>query len=525
MGQGGYGVFSIFLVEDETIELDLLKDYIDWAGMGIRVVGSANNGRKAWKQIQTLLPDIVLSDVRMPIMDGLQLATLIQERFDWMKIVFLSGHDEFAYVKSALSAGAVGYLLKPVDPDELFDVMSKVKEEVEKANLLRRTKQMLVDKNIEDLLSETSSESAEQSWLDLTKLDPKYLSQVYICALVQVDDSHAIPDVTAKLLKEQDDPLQVFHSLMEAFSLSGTFIRLSADRWILAVPCTEGLDLQSFWQALSESIRKTWEWSATIGVCEEAGLLSQARDMLKEAEKAVEERFYRGSGNVIYSGEVQEESKEHDSLGVQALPEKLHWSILPDSKEEVGRIFDSMARLRVPRKTVYQVTSNLIQGIISELSKYENWEDKGFGSSSEWNQALAKIESVAGIKGFVQDLLDRASGYLEEKHQDRHAVLVQQVADIIDNEYPEALTIEYLAGRVYLSPNYLRVLFKEKKGCTVHEYLTTVRLLKALELLRDRKLKIHDVARNIGFDNTSYFCSFFYKNQGVTPNEYRKKFL
>ena len=84
---------------------------------------------------------------------------------------------------------------------------------------------------------------------------------------------------------------------------------------------------------------------------------------------------------------------------------------------------------------------------------------------------------------------------------------------------------DYLAGKVYLSPNYLRVLFKEKMGCTVHEYLTKARLTRALELLSDKTLKIHDVSRQVGYDNTSYFCSFFYKTQGVTPNEYRKKFL
>ncbi|RED64968.1 response regulator transcription factor [Cohnella lupini] len=518
-------MFSIYLVEDEIIELDLLINYIDWESMGIRVIGSAKNGRIAWKQIQTLQPDIVLSDVRMPIMDGLRLASLIQEQFDWMKIVFLSGHDEFAYVKSALSAGAVGYLLKPVNPGELSEVMSKVKEEVEKANLLRRSKQMLAEKNIGNLLSEAGGESAQETWHELTRLDPRYLSQEYVGALVQVDDPHALPEATAKLLKEQEDPFQVFHSQLEAFSLSGTIIRLGANRWFLAVPAAEGTNLSFFWLALSESIRKTWEWTATIGVCEKAGLLRQSRDMLKEAEKAVDERFYRGSGNVIYSGNVQAENEELDNLEVQALPEKLQLSDLPDAEEEAGRIFDSMVRLRIPRKSAYRVTSNLIQAIFSELYKYEDWADRGFGDSTEWNQEVARIETVAGMKSFVLNLLERAGGYLEEKHRDRHAMLVQQVAGIIDNEYPDALTIDYLAGRVYLSPNYLRVLFKEKKGCTVHEYLTKVRLQKALGLLRDRKLKIHDVARNVGFDNTSYFCSFFYKNQGVTPNEYRKKFL
>ena len=122
------------------------------------------------------------------------------------------------------------------------------------------------------------------------------------------------------------------------------------------------------------------------------------------------------------------------------------------------------------------------------------------------------------------ELTGRLCSQLGDRQQDRHMQLVRQVRDIIDREYHDSLTIDYLA-KVYLSPNYLRVLFKEKTGCTVHEYLTRIRLGKSLELLRDKSLKIHDVARKVGYDNTSYFCSFFYKTQGVTPNEYRKKFL
>ncbi|MBW7453546.1 response regulator, partial [Paenibacillus sepulcri] len=118
-------MLTIFLVDDETIELDLMENHIDWASMGIQVVGTARNGRKAWEQIQRLQPDIVLTDVRMPVMDGLRLAALIQEKLGWIQLVFLSGHDEFTYVKSAIESGAVGYLLKPIDRKELFAVMDR----------------------------------------------------------------------------------------------------------------------------------------------------------------------------------------------------------------------------------------------------------------------------------------------------------------------------------------------------------------------------------------------------------------
>jgi two-component system, response regulator YesN len=184
-----------------------------------------------------------------------------------------------------------------------------------------------------------------------------------------------------------------------------------------------------------------------------------------------------------------------------------------------------MLRLRAAETRVRQGAGELLRTIASELAKYEDRAAIGVGELSDWLQAAGEAESAEALKDCLLSVVERICSHYENRQQDRHMQLVQTVSDIIEREYADALTIEYLAGKVYLSPNYLRVLFKEKKGCTIHDYLTKIRLGKSVELLRDRTLKIQDVARKIGYDNTSYFCSFFYKTQGVTPNEYRKKFL
>ncbi|WP_054025051.1 response regulator [Bacillus sp. FJAT-28004] len=519
-------MLTIFLVEDEFIELDLLQNHIDWASMNIRVVGAAKNGKKAWEQIQQLQPDIVLTDVRMPIMDGLQLATLIQERFNWMKIIFLSGHDEFIYVKSALHAGAVGYLLKPINQVELKDVIAKVKEEVEKVHLLRRSKQILIEKRIEELYKAASNDgSLEQSWTELILMDQQFVNDHYVTALICIDNYFAYKQSSTVRLKEKNEIPMIISSMLSSFSLEGITLKADEHEWLLAVKFNPSMDYELFWQELSDAIRREYDWTVTIGIADTVTLLKNANSMFEEAEKAVGERFYTGHGNIIHSGQVKIERDAAFNSEDEMLLRRLNLSDLSAFLIGIDHYFDTLVRMHVKREKVYEVSMDVLKGIANLCTKIDDQAIKGIGGLHDWNRSILQEDSIRGIKDFILGLMDKIRRYLEDKQQDRHMLLVQEVVDIIDSAYFEPLTIEHLAEKVYISPNYLRALFKEKKGCTIHEYLTKVRLTKAVELLRDKSLKIHDVAKKVGFDNSSYFSSFFYKTQGVTPNEYRKKFL
>ncbi|MFC5652726.1 response regulator [Paenibacillus solisilvae] len=519
-------MLTILLVEDEMIELNLMRNHIDWAGMGIEVVGTAKNGKKAWEQIQVLQPDIVLSDVRMPFMDGLQLASLIQERYDWIKVVFLSGHDEFTYVKSALQSGAVGYLLKPIDRNELSSVMAKVKEEVEKAKLLRRSKQVLIESHTLNLLTVKESVSREQVWLELVSMAPKYAAMKFVTALISVDSHPAIRTIQSQQrLDDISRTADVIQALLHDFAAEGTLLRLNEQEWLVVLQYEEGADYEALWLALSDAIKAAFAATVTIGVSDARHSLQHGRVMFEAAKNAVNERFFIGPGHIVHSAKLHDRLDLGFKAEYEGLLKRIDLSDRQQATLDIHHFFDLLTRLRVTKELVYEVTVELLKAITSELAKYEDRSIAAIGELSDWTQKVEGAEYIGDIKDFILDLTDKIIAYQEGRQQDRHLLLVQKVIDIIESEYYESLTIEYLAGQVYLSPNYLRVLFKEKKGCTIHEYLTRIRLNKSVELLHDKTLKIHDIARKVGYENTSYFCSFFYKTQGVTPNEYRKKFL
>ncbi|MBM7566230.1 response regulator transcription factor [Paenibacillus sacheonensis] len=521
-------MLAIYLVEDEIIELNLMMNHIDWAGMGLRVVGSAKNGKKAWEQIQTLQPDIVLSDVRMPFMDGLQLAALIQARFDGIKVVFLSGHDEFTYVKSALDSGAVGYLLKPIDRRELSVIMDKAKAEVEKAKLLRRSKEVLIENLLAVLFVGADGGSREQAWRELVDRYPEYEDRKFVTALFSADgysNLHAVNETNGRELYRTAELLQ---ELLDIRGMEGMVVGLNEHEWLLALPAAAGSNAAGLWEEAQQAIQASLGWTVTVGVCDREGTLREGSSLFAKARQAANERFFAGPGTVVLDSRLHPRlDLGFGSLDEASQPGKLDLSDRERSIGVVSRFFDLARNLRTTKSRVLLGAKELLAAIASERAKYENSSGAAADAEepAEWTRAIERAETLDEVREYMLELTGMICSQLEDRQQDRHLQLVQQVTDIIDREYHVALTIDYLAGKVYLSPNYLRVLFKEKKGCTVHEYLTRIRLNKSLELLRDKSLKIHDVASRVGYDNTSYFCSFFYKTQGVTPNEYRKKFL
>ncbi|GJM77725.1 hypothetical protein HMSSN139_02210 [Paenibacillus sp. HMSSN-139] len=182
-----------------------------------------------------------------------------------------------------------------------------------------------------------------------------------------------------------------------------------------------------------------------------------------------------------------------------------------------------MRQLRIHKPLVFEWAIDLLARLEEQL------HSPGLnGHGGEPVKRAALYQSVYDCQTLqeIESAVRRAAThYLElrmERSTDKNAKLVHQVCQIIDKTYHEPITIQSLSGQVYLSPNYLRSIFRDKTGMTIHDYLTRIRLEKAKEMLADPSLKVQDIAQKIGYESTSYFISLFLKNQGVTPNEYRK---
>jgi YesN/AraC family two-component response regulator len=181
-------MYSVLLVDDEKLELDTLQHYFRTEPINIHITGTAKNGRDALLKIEQLKPDIILTDVRMPIMDGLELAKQVRERYPQIKLVFLSGFDEFAYIKAALMLEAVGYLLKPVDPIELQSVMNKVIVKFETEQINATSSIALQENLLKKLLVETQEDKQSKLIQQMKQIQPGFNESKWGFGLVSIDD-------------------------------------------------------------------------------------------------------------------------------------------------------------------------------------------------------------------------------------------------------------------------------------------------------------------------------------------------
>jgi two-component system response regulator YesN len=511
-------MYSIFLVDDEELELEMLRDHIRWEAMGLYVVGTASNGQEALEKIEAIEPDIVLTDVQMPIMNGIELARNIHERFDWMQVMFLTGHDEFHYVKSALNVGAVGYLLKPLDLTEIESVIEKVKQLCEEVRLKLRSREAAKANLLKDLSYEKDSERTAALVASFSRLTRQPETSRYALALFSVDPKEA---------QNEQDSLEEWLGRLVAFltsffkikNLEPTFVSFREEEVGVFMPAAQQPGHYA-WEDLAEAIRGALDFTVTAAVGAQEADLSHIHDLYEQSRVILNERFYEGTGKMIHADVVRTQfySEHVPPFAAAEWFNAIHHLEFEQAAQSLHRHMEGIAALRVKKKAISDWAIELVDELLEQLHKSV---PEGF-KRAELYHSIYNALTLHEIEELILKTAGEAVSMLGERFMDRNEKLVHKVRTVIDQNYDQPITINHLSGLVYLSPNYLRSLFKEKTGMTIHDYMTRIRLDKAKELLADDALKIQDIAQRVGYESTSYFISLFLKNQGVTPNEYRK---
>lgn len=518
-------MYSIFLVDDEEVELEMMRDFVKWEEMEIYVAGTALNGQDAIEKINAIQPDIILTDVKMPKMNGIELAKLVSERFEWMKIVFLTGHDEFDYVRSALNVGAVGYLLKPLDLDEIAVLMEKVKQKCEEARFQNKSVQGTKSNIVKELMYEKNKE--------------RMLNLVASFKRLERRDVEAPLDVTLTLCSVDERyqtgiPIPMDECVARLQLIADHFFREERKEACTAVSLREGElaiirdaelngDSRLLWTAFAEAVRTALPCTITIAVGDKSGELLDVNVLYEHARELLSERFYSGCGKVLHA-EYSRGSFDSDQLPPfeeNELLDTLYQLDREQAEAIVRNYIDKLAQLRIRRRQIGD-WAVMLGDRLSEITRTGAETLAPQTGRSEYYHAVYESNTIQDIETIVLEGVSHALNALQERSTDKNSKLVHQVREIIDRTYHEQLTITSLSSQVYLSPNYMRSIFKEKTGMTIHDYLTKIRLEKAKEMLGDASLKVQDIAQRVGYESTSYFISLFLKNQGVTPNEYRK---
>ncbi|RIX60199.1 response regulator [Paenibacillus nanensis] len=542
-------MYRLLIVDDEPAVRAGLREYVDWASYGIVVAGEADDGDVALEMIASSQPDLILTDVRMPNMDGIAMSRRIAEEYPHIKIIFVSGHDDADYLKSAMKVSAVDYIFKPVNLQELKAVIQRVSADMDAERSERRKREELLvklkesmpllrEKFLLSLLVNGTSKIDMQSRIHFLELNLPSESPYWVM-VISVDD---IADVLESR-SERDrqllwySVLNIYQELMDTYLQGYAFEhRLGEFVGIMRLPDAGAggvSDASEALFALAGDIRSNLErWlklGVTIGISDRANGLADIPHAYKQAREAADYKWYLGKNRIITMDSLESSGTEAGGAPKfdYALNGQLLSALKADDAEKLGeavdRIFANLAHnrpggLKFGRNLILQLVlgvSQLLMELGVQSPELEAME------ADLWEQLL-EHETLGEMKLQVEAYLNSVMCRIREKRTGKMANIVERIRGVIEQRYADGnLTVADIGKAVYLSPTYVSLLFKQETGQTVGEYLTQVRVEKAKELLRDPQYKFYDICNAIGYTDPSYFTKLFKKATGVTPSAYR----
>jgi two-component system response regulator YesN len=525
-------MYSILLVDDEIIELETIEHYVPWDKIGIKVVGTARNGKEALGKLVELKPDIILTDVRMPIMDGLEFGRRAKQIDKSVKIIYLSGHNEFQYIKSALNIEAAGYLLKPIDMEELFTLLEKVKKKCEEEQLADQGGDWVREKLMMRIISE-ENEDRRMEWInkwersDADFVSGRTFAAAYITFDLPVEYQGSAP-MTAE--PASTDRTEIVRSLAKQTLESFVSVEIDTHALFILFQWKEEQKAETaseaFWKDFQAQLAHSLGTQVTIGLSEVQRNFQLIWDAYLQAKSCNQEKFYRLGGSVITPDAIEPTNQIDD--GDEQIAARLASSIQADDHEQINlqleSLFSKIREERINRNYTIRAILRLLSALEQHFSMLFTGSLKELLLIDHWKE-ISTMSSAAHIHAYVKHFCDEIRKAANKRDVDRNQAIADQIVKIIAERYHLPLTVEEIAKEVYLSPNYIRTIFKEKMNETILDYLTKVRINRASHLLKDKSLKVREIAHHVGYENVSYFCSVFHKHRGSTPNEFRKMYL
>lgn len=536
---------TLVIVDDEPAVLNGLSTYVDWTAQGIKLVGTADDGDTGLALIKELKPDIVLTDVQMPAMDGIKMAMEVRTLLPLTKILFISGYNDVDYLKSALQVHAMDYIFKPINRKELSVVMRQVtaaldaeirERELVKEMQIKLTQSMplLREKFLLSVISDHIQTAHIYEKLEFLGLS--FLSgSIYMTMVIVIDDIPQIMDTRTEQDKQllSYTVLNIIQELIDKELRGVTFEKVPGEYVAILLiqsidihqgPSTEH-DLLTLAESIRDNLRKWLKLSVTIGVGEQVGSLSEVSSSYKQAKAAADQKWYLGKNRILTMDNI--ESVENFIYRFESeLGERVLSALKTGDKERLRVELDEIFRMlelnrgqgaRYAQNVSLHLILKSTQVLLEMNGMTEEWEMR---EMEAWKQVMRQ-DTMQDLLFFTESYLLNVCSFVQEKRSGKVSVVIERVRSLIEEKYSENLTVSDIADGVYLSPTYVRLLFKQETGETLFEYLTKVRIEKAKEMLRDPHYKFYEVCYAVGYSDPSHFSKLFKKMTGKTPSAYR----
>lgn len=536
--QENAGMIGLYIVDDEISVREGLEDFIDWSMYNIKIVGVGANGRDAIKDIEVLNPNLVITDIKMPYLSGIELANYLHTKKPDIEIIFLSGYDDVEFLKEAIKVEAIDYLFKPFTFQELDKVLITAISKIEKKASER---QLLTD--LQDKIKQSLPYLRDRQLLAILQeeiLSPKALSEQlmyleldlpvpanYCVLLVSVDNQEYVYGGLTENERQLNDFL--LHKAIQTATASekgySLIVHPGEVAVVLCMTDKEGEYINQIATEIRQEVVTHVAYSFTIGIGTLVdGLQNVSRSYLA-AQEAVKNKLYLGKNKDIVFDSIIITKNGQDTFTPLLDTEKVRNSLRAGKEDAIflqidqiySKLFDNFSGRRLHQLISNQIALDIIRRY-AELVDSESIEP-----IVTILEQLPKLETLSDITDCLKLAASEVCTITTKLRVKEPTNLIEKVKQIIKAEYHTNLSIPELASRVYLTPNYLCLLFKQETGMTINDYLTKVRIQTAKNLLDDPKNKIYQICDMIGYSDTSYFTKIFKKTTGVTPSQYRDR--
>lgn len=533
-------MYTLLIADDEQLERQALRFIIEKRCADIRVIGETGDGKSAVSMAAEEKPDIVLMDIRMPELNGLEATRAIKTALPNTAIIILTAFDEFSYAKEALSIGASEYLLKPLHPNDLLQTLGKVvakvgerkRREQEEAELRKNVEQaMPFIKNsfIQDLISGKITDLA--NFQDRAGfLGIKADSGVILVA--NIDNFKKITR-SASELERQIVKQRVYQQICEIVGQETLVVPFGGDEIIILIGFTGKIEpelVEPHVRAIATRIRDGITQlgiSLTIGIGRYYDDPLQMHKSYLEASSAEQQKYYIGDNQIIHIDDLPHLSEVvfHYPFNYERnLLDKVRCGERQQAKEILRQllheIFTAQASIEMVKACVLELLIVLSRAAVEGGASLEKLTLLNFNCIKQLTDCADREE----VRQWILDALDQFMDNMLENRTSMNVRLINKACAYIVENFHKSISLEEVAQTVHLSPYYFSRIFKAEKGCNFVDFLTKVRIDKAKQLLQNPEQTVVRVAAESGYQDASYFCRVFRQEVGVTPNQYRLQF-
>ena len=533
-------MYRLMLVDDEPEIRDGLQEIIQWEQEGFQVVGVAENGLEALQVAQNVSPDLVVTDIRMPFMDGLEMARRMRKILPTVQFVVLSGYDEFDYARQAIQIQIKDYVLKPISSDEFVQVLRRVKSHLDEdfaqrsdVKILKEhlksslpvLKELLLTSLLSGGISHKEAIASAQRY-DLSIESPRYaVALLRIGGILGTKTEHdlagdqelmrfAVMNIVDEVVKDSIS-CQVFHYN----GLIAVLFLISEEEY---QPFSQVMDVL---ETARQTVLRYLDCMTAIGVSNPCSQLAQLHHAAQQAASALDQSALIDDGQVLNIADVEPGSARQltaEEITLRALSNSIKLGNIAEAEELVHQLMAEVKRSKAAFRDYQVYLLEIYLAIIRTGRDLEvEWSEReGVPVTLE---AMLKCRDLEKTEEMLCSLCRYLTSSIRDTRLESGRLLVQKAVEYVSARYHLSdVSLEKVCRHLHISAAYFSTLFKRETKKTFHQYLTELRMDKAMTLLTGSDLKTADISIQVGLGDPSYFSYSFKKHFGISPSQARK---